>query len=155
MCHVLAKKRQLSIEKSSNQGLNKNCKNVRIEQILTNWIHHAVITLLHWWLTPNRKWFDTSIWIVTNVFLVAIFFQLPLCTICVNMQISKAVMETAFESVQSITTTNMPAANIMNHAFSYFIETIDMHCKLAIRYSPILTPYAAINYFIHSQPFHL
>ena len=52
-------------------------------------------------------------------------------------QFSKDVMATAFESDKSIATTIMPAPNIMNYALSYFIETGDMHCKLAIRYSPI------------------
>ena len=80
---------------------------------------------------------DTHIWIATNLFLVAIVLQLPPCTICLNTWISKAVMATAFESVQSIATTIMPAANIINFSFSYFIETVDMCCKLAIRYSPI------------------
>ena len=80
---------------------------------------------------------DKHILIVTNVFLVEICFELPPCTICVNTQISKAVMATAFESVQSIAATIMHAPNIMNHAFLYFILTVGMHCKLAIRYSRI------------------
>ena len=80
---------------------------------------------------------DIHIWIVTNVSWVAIHFQLPPCTICVNTQISKAVMATVFESVQLIAPNIIPAANIINHAFLYFIVTVGMHCKLAIRYSPI------------------
>ena len=35
----------------------------------------------------------------------------------------------------------------------YSIETVGMHCKLATRYSPILVPNWAINYFFHSPTF--
>ena len=80
---------------------------------------------------------DAHILIVTNVSLVAICCQLPPYIICVNTQITKAVMATAFESVQLNATTIMHAPNIMNHAFLYFIKTVGMHCKLALRYYPI------------------
>ena len=92
------------------------------------------------YMQTAEKDFQTNnkhIWIVTNVSLVAICFQLPQYTICVNTQIAKALMATAFESVQSNSTNIMPAPNIMNHAFLYFIKTVGMHCKLAIRYHPI------------------
>ena len=49
-------------------------------------------------------------------------FQLPLCTICVNTHISKAVMATAFESVQSIASSILLAAKIKNHAFFVFYQ---------------------------------
>ena len=48
-----------------------------------------------------------------------------------NTQISKAVMTTAFEPVQSIVYTNLPDTRIKNHAFLYFIITLGMHYKLA------------------------
>ena len=158
MHHLFAKGKAVLQKTSTNQRVNKNCKKVRWKWIVTFWTHHAIISLLYWWHTPSRKGLqtnETSIWIVTKVFSMVMPFQLPPCTICVNTQVSKAVMATAFESVQSIATTILPAARIKNHAFLYFIETLGMHCKLAIMYSPIQAPYAVINYFFHSPPFHL
>ena len=143
---------------SAHPEVNKSHKKVRRKQIIVNWINHAIITLSCWQHTPNREALqtnDTSIWIVTNIFLLAKLFQLPPSTICVNPEISKAVVALAFESAQSISTTIMPAPKIMNHAVLYFIETVGMHCKLAIRYWSIWTPYTTINYFFHRPPFHL
>ena len=70
--------------------MNKNCKNVRRQQIITNWTHHAIITLLYWWKTHNRKWLqtnDTSIWIVTNIFSVEIYLQCLLWSLRLRWQL--------------------------------------------------------------------
>ena len=109
---------------------------------------HDLCGLIKFWHTPNRQGLqisDTPIRIVTNVFSVALHFQLPPCTICVNTQISKAVMATAFEPVQCIVSTIVPCTRIHNHAFLNFIKTLDMHSKLAICYFPIHAPYASRN----------
>ena len=98
---------------------------------------------------------DAFILIVTKIFSLAILFQLPSCTLCVNTQISKTVMATAFESVQSIPTTIVTDPKIMYLAFSWFIETIGMECKLAIKYSHIYAPYVTVNYFLQGSHFHL
>ena len=157
-CYLLSTEMAVYYKLSADQVVNKNCVIMRRKQNITNQTHHAIITFLYRWNTPNRKWLQTneaSIWILTNIFLVAILFQLSPRTICVNTEISLAVMASVFESVISIATTIMLAAKIMNHAFLYFIETVGMHYKLAFRYSFIQTPYSAINDFFHSPLFHL
>ena len=156
--NVLAKKKQFNIKTNAHQGVNKNCKNIKTKKILTNLMHTTIITLLYQWHTHNRKGLqtqDTFIWIDANLFLMTKLFQLLPCTICVNTQTSKAMMATAFESVQSIVTTILPAPKFMNHSFSSLIKTVDMHWMGAIRYFLILTLYTAMNDFIHSLPFHL
>ena len=74
-------------------------------------------------MTSNKQYIP-SIWIVTKFFFLAILFQFPPCTICLNTQISNTVMTTAFESLQSIVDTIVTSAKIMNHAFLYFMETV-------------------------------
>ena len=51
-------------------------------------------------------------------------FQLPPCTNCVNTEISKAVMAAAFESVQPIAATIVPAPKIMNHTFCILLKQL-------------------------------
>ena len=80
LCHPLAKERQFSIKTRADQWVNKDLKTVWRKEIITNWTHHAIITLLYWWNTPRRQKIQTnnkSIWIVTNVLLVAILFHFP------------------------------------------------------------------------------
>ena len=104
-----------------------------------------IFELIHWWIKPNRKRLqanDTFIWIVINVFMGAMSYWFLPCTICVNTQISKAVMSTAFESVHCshtfyISCTIMLPVKILQHSFPYFIKTVGIHNKLAIRYSSI------------------
>ena len=79
--------------------------------------------------------------------------QLQPSTICKSTESSKALMATVFESVKSNATTIMPSPKIVNHAFLSFIETVGMHCKVAIRYSPIQALYTTINQFFHSLHF--
>ena len=106
---------------------------------------HNLCGLIHWWSKSNRKGLqtnDTSIWIVIYVFMGAICFQFSPCTICVNTEISQAVMATAFNSVQcshssSISCTIMLDVKIVQHVLPYFIKTVAMHKKLAIMYSSI------------------
>ena len=69
-------------------------------------------------------------------------FQFTTCTICVNTHISKALMATAFESLKGIANTIVQAAKIINHAFSYFIETVEIFFNLG--------RYTTENYFFHS-----
>ena len=47
-------------------------------------------------------------------------------------QIFEAVMAAAFEPVQSIVSSRLPAKRIMNDAFSYVMKTPGMYSKLAI-----------------------
>ena len=73
----LLKKRQLNIKTSTHQGVDKNCKNESRKEIIIKSTHHAFFALLYWWNKPSSKSLqtnDTSIWIVSNVFSVAIHF---------------------------------------------------------------------------------
>ena len=151
LCHLLPKRRQFDVQQKSTNSVIKFHQKMKITCIEQTCICffvlcfitlnlHDLCGLIYWWHTPNRKGLqtnDTPIWIFTNVFLVAILFQLPQCIICVKTQISKAEMASAFVPVKSIATTIVPATRIRNHAFLYFMETVGMHSKLAIRYSPI------------------
>ena len=115
-------KRQFSIITSYHQGVNKNHKTVTCKWIIKNWTCHAIITFF---LVTHIKWKRTlNKWYTPldsyQFFLVTIFFKLSPCTICVNTQISKAVLATAFESDQSIASTILPATRIKNHAFFVF-----------------------------------
>ena len=107
---------------------------------------HATITLIYWLQTLNNKGLltnDTPIWRVTNIILVAILFQLTPCTLCVNTQMSKAVIAKALEPVQLIATTILPATRIKNEAFLDFIDTVGMHSKLvkgSLPSKPLLLP---------------
>ena len=96
--------------------------------------------------TPNRKGLgtnDTSLLIITNVFMTARLFQLLPCTIYLNTQISEAAMTTAFESIHwghiwSFLHTIESAAKTMNHVFPHFGNQI--YSRLTLLYSPKLLP---------------
>ena len=64
-------------------------------------------------------------------------------------------MATAFEPVQSIVSSKLPATRIKNDAFLCDIKTLSMHFKLAIWYPTIQAPHTAINYCFNSPSFHL
>ena len=86
---------------------------------------------------------------------MAILFQLTPCTISVIAQISKAVMATAFEPVQSIVFTIQFATRIKSHAFSCFMETLMMHYNIDIRSLSVQAPLTSIHDFFHGPPFVL
>ena len=56
---------------------------------------------------------------------MSILFQLPPYTICLNTDISKAVIGTAFESVQSIANTIVPAAKVCSIRYVRHLISLD------------------------------
>ena len=97
----------------------------------------------------------TSICIVTNVFSLATPFQLSPYNTCVNTQISKAVMATAFESVQSIAVNIMPFPRSWIMLYDISSKQLEGIASLQSCLFPSKPLYATISYFFRIPPFHL
>ena len=79
----------------------------------------------------------------------AILFQLPPCTICVNLKIFQAVVTTHFLFIhKAIISLVSNISNTIIHLFQLII-TLGIHCKLIIRYSTIQAPFAPIKNFVN------
>ena len=134
----LLKSRQFNMKTNTHQGVNNNHKNLKNDynKLNTPCSHHSSLLVIH--TQPKRTSYK---WYIHLDSYHCLFggnaFSISTITICVNTEISKAVMAKNFESVQSIASTIVLAPVILNHAFSYFIEAASMHCNLAIRHSPI------------------
>ena len=144
MCHLLPKRMQCDVHQRSTNwanDFNQKMKMTCIEQTIHSFLFFCAsfpfIFTIYVDLFVGKTYSTLDKWIVTSIHSVAILFQLPPCTICVNTQISKAVMATAFEYIQLIATNVMPATNIINPEISYFVETVGIYCKLVMRCSPI------------------
>ena len=168
MCHLLPERIQCDIQQRSTDWVINQDQNMKkmyssdhaiisfsfcfisLHLHVLYWLIHCWHTLDRWWLKTN----DTSIWIVTNIYLVVIFFQL---------HHARSVEHTdcfgcggnIFWVCPIFCNYNYFCWQYHESYFFYYIEMVGKHGKLAIRYSSILTPSSAINYLFCSLPFHL
>ena len=99
MCHLILKWMECDIQQRITNWHNEQTMHLFFHALFHSLDLHDLCGLIHCWNTPNRNGLqtnDTTIWIVTNVFLVTILFKLPPSTICVNTLVSKVVMATTF-----------------------------------------------------------
>ena len=154
----LLQKKQVSMKTNNNQGINKNCKNKKMKincNKVNKQFNHYPSLLGEHTKQKGLQTNDTPIWIVTNVFLLAILFNLHHAP---SVWIHRT-LRLWWQQLLSLPNPLFPALCLLkkfkNHAFLYFIETLCMHSKLAISYSTTQPPYASINYCFSSPSFHL